>query len=134
VCRERTEVPKGFDNRNRMVKRVFAAVGLSSCSAVLLGVVFAASTSGRLSLNTLRLPGVLPVMFLVSTSVGVLLSPLVWWASKSGAKSLVPYGVALFCLLLIYVGWVTRVSPVLGLYGAVLLAVGGLILIGFIHR
>lgn len=117
-----------------MLKQILLGAAVAWCGATLFALLYAACTSGRLSFDTLRLPGVVPVALLISTGIALLMTPLVVWAFKSGDKSLLAYGAALFVLLVIYMIVVAPTNPEFGLYGSVLLGIAGLVIIGFIHR
>ena len=117
-----------------MLKQILLGASVAWFAATLLGLLYAACTSGRISVDTLRLPGVVPVALLISTGIALLMTPLVVWAFKSGENSLIAYGAALFALLVIYMVLVTPTNPEFGLYGSVLLGIVGLVIIGFIHR
>jgi hypothetical protein len=67
---------------------------------------------------------------LVTSGIALLMTPLVMWAIKPGGKILIAYGSALFVLLAV----VILAYPPFGLYGSVLLAIAGLVLIGFQQR
>ena len=116
-----------------MLKQIILAACYSWCSATLLGLLFATCTSGCISIDTLRLPGVVPVAVLSSTVIAALMTPLVLWAIKSGEKNLIFHGSGLFILLSVYIGLVTPADARLGLYGSLALAVIGLVVIGMIH-
>src|SRR5438270_14031475 len=62
-----------------MLNRVLLAAGLSWVYSVTLGLLFAASTSGRLSFSTLRLPAVVPVGLITSTTIELVITPIVAW-------------------------------------------------------
>src|SRR5437588_11877474 len=62
-----------------MLNRVLLAAGLSWVYSVTLGLLFAASTSGRLSFSTLRLPGVVPVGLITSTIIALVMTPIAAW-------------------------------------------------------
>lgn len=117
-----------------MLKQILLGASVAWCGATLLGLLYAACASGRISLDTLRLPGVVPVALLISSGIALLMTPLVVWALKSGEKSLIAYGVALFALLVVYMVLVAPTNPEFGLYGSVLLGITGLVIIGFLHR
>jgi hypothetical protein len=117
-----------------MIKQIIVWACVAWCVSAVLGLLFAAATSGRISIDALRPPGVVPVAMLISTGIAVLMTPLVVWAFKSGQKSLIAYGAALFALLVIYMIVVAPTYPGFGLYGSVLLAIAGLVIIGFIPR
>src|SRR5215831_1270590 len=117
-----------------MLKQIIVGASVSWCGATLLGLFYAACSSGRISLDTLRLPGVVPVALLTSTGIAVLVTPLVVWAFRSGRPTLVFYGAALFVLLLTYTGLIAPANAFLGLYGSVFLGIVGLVIIGFIRR
>lgn len=117
-----------------MLKQIIVGAAVSWCGVFLLGLFYAAGTSGRFSLDTLRLPGIIPVAILYSTVIAVLLTPLVMWAFKSGGSNLILYGSGLFVLLLTYILIVTPISASYGLVGSVFLGVVGLVTIGFLSR
>ena len=117
-----------------MVKQILLGASVAWCGATLLALLYAACTSGRLSFDTLRLPGVMLVAMLISAGIALLITPLVMWAFKSGEKNLIAYGAVLFLLLATYMVVVAPTNPAFGLYGSVLLAIAGLAFIGFIHR
>jgi hypothetical protein len=112
------------------VKHVLIGAAVSWCSASLLALVYAACTTGRISLDTLRLPGVLPVALLISTGLAILMTPLFVWAFRSGGSNGASYGFGLLLALLAYVVIVTPISPFFGLYGSIILGVAGLAHIG----
>jgi hypothetical protein len=58
------------------------------------------------------------------------MTPLVMWVIKPGGKILIAYGSALFVVLAVYIVIVAPYPP-FGLYGSVLVAIVGLIIIGF---
>jgi hypothetical protein len=117
-----------------MLKQIILGASVTWCGATLLGLLYAACTSGRISFDTLRLPGVIPVALLISTGIAVLVTPLFVWSFRSGGSGLFFYGAALFVLLLIYIAIVAPINPFLGLYGSVLLGVASLVIIGFLPR
>lgn len=118
-----------------MLKKIILAACGSWCSATLLGLLFTTCTSRCFSIDTLRLPAVVPVAVLISSAIAALMTPLVLWSFKSGKQNLIFYGSGLFVLLSVCIvlgtsgsgGWV-------GLYGTLALAVIGLVVIGMIHR
>lgn len=117
-----------------MLKQIIVGASVSWCGATLLALFYAACTSGRFSLDTLRLPGVIPIALLYSTGIAVLMTPLVMWAFKSGGSHLILYGSALFVLLLTYVFLIAPTSASYGLLGSVFLGLVGLVAIGFLSR
>lgn len=117
-----------------MVKQILLGASVAWSGATLLALLYASCVSGRLSFDTLRLPGVVSVALLISAGIALLMTPLVVWAFKSGEKSLIAYGGALFALLVVYMVGVAPSNPAFGLYGSVLLGIVGLIIIGLIHR
>ena len=85
-------------------------------------------------MNSLRLPGVVPVAVLLSSEIAALMTPLAFWAFKPGHKNFPYHGSGLFTLLSVYIVLVTPKSPGLGLYGSVGLAITGLAIIGILQR
>lgn len=117
-----------------MLKQIIIGACVTWCSTTVLGLFYAACTSGRISLATLRLPGVVPVALLISTGIAVLLTPLVVWSMRPGGNSLISYGAVLFILLLTYIAIVAPANAFWGLYGSIFLGITGLFIIGFTHR
>jgi hypothetical protein len=125
-----------------LLRNILTVAGITWFYSVLLGLFFAGCLSGSLSMRSivenLRLPGVVPIAVLGSTFVAVFLTPLVIWAFRRNLnlKDLMSYGGGLFFLLLIYIAIVvpTTNNRILILYGPVLLAIIGILVIGFIHR
>src|SRR5437588_10219302 len=79
-----------------MLNRVLLAAGLSWVYSVTLGLLFAASTSGRLSFSTLRLPGVVPVALITSTIIALVMTPIAAWSVRTGTRNLCLYGTILW--------------------------------------
>lgn len=116
-----------------MVKRVLLAATVSWCSAGLLALLFAASVGDRMSLDSLRRSGVVPIALLTSTEIAVVMTPLVLWAFRSGRRSGIGYGLGLFVILFGYIALVTPINPLWGLYGSVVFGAVGLVIIGYIN-
>ena len=100
--------------------------------SVTLGLLFAATASGRFSLDTLRLPGVVPVALIGSTFVSIPILPIAIWSVRTGAKNLYVYAPILWTALAIYE---IVVVPKIGPYGPTslfALAIVGSVVLGFI--
>jgi len=115
-----------------ILKRFGRAVCISWVYALTLGLLFAACTSGSISPKTILLPGVIPVMLIVSSISAVLVSPLVGWSLKPG--KLVSCGIPLWFLLALYVLCATPRNVAIGFYGVLLLSVLGLVIVGLIRK
>jgi hypothetical protein len=124
----------GFQNFKvkRMVKKVLLATCLSWSFASTLGLMHAACVSGHFSLSTLQLPGVLPVALLGSALAAILVTPMAVWSLRTGARNLCIYGPILWAILAIYVLLISPRSAGYGLYGVLLLAIIGLLVLGLI--
>ncbi len=112
--------------------RALVAAAISWVASVTLGLLFAACASGRFSLSTLRLLGVVPVALLVSTVIAVAIFPLAWWSTRTGVRNLRVYGPVLWIALAAYVVLVIPRAGVYGPYGLLLLGVIGLVALGFV--
>ena len=115
-----------------MLNRVLLAAGLSWVYSVTLGLLFAASTSGRLSFSTLRLPGVVPVALITSTIIALVMTPIAAWSVRTGTRNLCLYGPILWIVL---AAWLVAVVPwnvAYGEYRVLILALVGLVFLGFI--
>lgn len=117
-----------------MLRRVFVAACVSWFSATPLALLFAAGTSGDLSIHALLLPGVIPVAVMLSTLIAVFMTPLVYWSLKSNSRNLALYGWGLLLFLAAYIGWMTPTNAQLSLYGSLAIGVVGVVAIGFYHR
>jgi hypothetical protein len=115
-----------------MWNRVLLAAVLSWTYSVTLGLLFAASTSGRFSFSTLRLPGVVPVALLVSTFVSIAVMPIAIWSVRTGAKNLWRYAPILWIALAAYDIVVIPRTGAYGPYGLLLLGLVGLAAVGLI--
>jgi Na+/melibiose symporter-like transporter len=113
-----------------MIKQIALSAIISCAGTVGIGLLFAASTSGRFSLQTLLLPGVIPVMLIASTAIGLIFTPLTTWALKP--KKMVIYGSPLWVILAVYVLLVTPENGAGGLYGVLALSVIGLTVIAYL--
>jgi hypothetical protein len=119
---------------NKLFKNFLTAAFVSWSCSILLGFFFAVCTSGRLSIQTLRLPGVFQITFLTSTFVAALITPLVMWSFRNYTKGFIFYGGALFLILLIFIAIMTPNTGAVAFYGSVVAGVVGLVIIGFIPR
>ena len=117
-----------------MLKRTLTAAGISWVNATSLALLFAAGTSGDLSIHTLLLPGVIPVAVMFSTVTAVFMTPLVYWGLTSNNRNLGFYGLGLFLFLAAYIGLITPANAQLSLYGSLAIGVVGVAAIGLIHR
>lgn len=114
------------------LKRILLAAVMSWTYSVTLGLLFAARASGHLDLSTLRLPGVVVVALIVSMVASIAVTPLAVWALRTGAKNLCVYGPILWLALVAYEIVIIPRTGAYGLYGLVLLALGGVAVLGFI--
>ena len=114
------------------LNRVLLAAAMSWSFSVTLGLLFAACASGNFSLNTLRLPGVVPVAVIVSTVVSAVVTPLTVWALRTGAKNLCVYGPILWIVLAVYEVVVVPRTGLFGLSGLLVLGLGGVVILGLI--
>ncbi len=112
--------------------RIFLGAAMSWVASVALGLLFATMASGRFWLGGLRLPGVVPVALVVSTGVALVVTPIAVWSLRTGIKNCVVYGSILWIILAAYDVLVTPRSAGYGLYGLVLLAVVGLVILGLV--
>ena len=117
-----------------MLNRLLIAASLSWFSATFLALLFAAGTSGDLSINALHLPGVIPIAVISSTIIAGIMTPLVYWGLALKSRNLIVYGLRLFLVLATYIGMVTPTNPALSLYGSLAMGAVGLVAIGFILR
>ncbi|MEY4528532.1 MAG: hypothetical protein RL768_2251 [Nitrospirota bacterium] len=117
-----------------MLSRILIAAFLAWFSATSLALLFAAGTSGDLSIHALLLPGVIPVTVMTSTAVAVFMTPLVYWSLKSNSRNLAFYGWGLLLFLAAYIGWTTPNNAQLSLYGSLAIGVVGVVAIGLVHR
>jgi hypothetical protein len=113
-----------------MIKQIALSAIISCAGAVSIGMLFAASASGQFSLQTLLLPGVIPIMLIVITAIGLLFTPLTTWALKP--KKMAIYGAPLWIILAVYVLLITPENGAGGLYGALALGVIGLTVIAYL--
>jgi len=73
-------------------RRVLVGIVGSWIFSAILGLLFAAGRFGQFSLNTLTVPGVVPVALTVSTAVAICLAPLAIWSLRTGARNACLYG------------------------------------------
>ncbi len=115
-----------------VLNRVLLAAAMSWSYSVTLGLLFAACSSGRFSVSTLRLPGVVPVALIGSTVIAVVMTPIAVWSVRTGAKNLVIYGPILWVVLAAYILVVIPRTGAYGPYGLILLGVAGLVILGLV--
>lgn len=115
-----------MNRAQRMLLSLLTSLGF----ALSLGLLFAARSTGRFTLTTLTLPGVLPVAVITSAVVGIAMSPLAYWSLRAGARNLLWWGPVLWAVLAAYVVLVVPKAGAIGIYGLLLLAVAGLVFLG----
>ncbi|MGA2603394.1 MAG: hypothetical protein ABSG14_04125 [Verrucomicrobiia bacterium] len=110
-------------------KRIALALGISWLASVSLGLVYGARVVGTVSVPQLWVMGVIQVATIISTVIGIFLTPLIAWVLRS-------YGVIKWIVLLwlLSVIWVLTIftlthSGGIALEGALLLTLVGLIVI-----
>lgn len=116
----------------RLPSRILLAAAMSCGYSVTLGLLFAAGASGRFSLHTLRLPGVLPVALLVSTVASMAITPVAVWSMATGTRNLWLYAPIFWVALASYDVVVSPRCRACGLYGLTFLALVGLAILRFI--
>jgi len=112
--------------------RIAVAAVMSWVYSVTLGLLFAVVVSEDHSLRTLTLPGVVPVALTGSTIVAIAITPVATWSVRTGARNLWLYGPILWIALAAYVVFAIPKAGHYGQYGLLLLAVLGLVALGFI--
>lgn len=115
-----------------IVSRVVLAAILSWTYSFTLGVLFAVYTSERRSFSSILLPGVLPVVLLGSTVVAICIAPVAFWSLRTGTKNMLVYGPILWIVLAVYEVLIVPRTGVYGSYGLFVMAILGLIILGFI--
>lgn len=115
-----------------LLNRVLLAAAMSWTYSVTLGLLFAARASGRFSLNTLHLPGVVPVALIISTVIAIVITPAAVWSVRAGTKSLCIYGPILWIILAAYIVVVIPRTGAYGPYGLLLLGAVGLAVLGLV--
>ncbi len=116
----------------RILNRVLLAAAMSWTVSVTLGLLFAACTSGRFWLGTLRLPGVVPVALIISSVVAAAFTPIAMWSVRTGGKNLWLYAPILWIVLATYDVLVVPRTGAYGPYGLLLLGLVGSAILGFI--
>ena len=115
-----------------MLKRVLLGAAISWIYSVTLGLVFALRAFGRPSFSTLMLPGVVPVVLITSTIVALAMTPIAAWSVRTGTRNLCLYGPILWIVLAAWLVAVVPRSPADGEYSVMILALVGLVFLGFI--
>jgi hypothetical protein len=115
-----------------LLKRVLLAAGMSWIYSATLGLLFAACASGRLSFSTLRLPGVVPVALITSTIIALALTPIAAWSVRTGTRNLCLYGPILWIVLAVWLVTVVPRNAAFGESSVLVLALVGLVFLGFI--
>ena len=116
----------------RIAKRVLLAAAMSWVFSVTLGLLFAACTSGRFWLGTLRLPGVIAVALMISTDAAIAMTPVAIWSVRTGGKNLLLYAPILWIMLATYDVLVVPRTGAYGPYGLLILGLIGSVILGFI--
>jgi hypothetical protein len=116
-----------------LLRKLLIAGVISWCVSVSLGLLFVRIATG-MPVRDWGWSGYLYIAIIICSVVAVLFTPLVMWAADNYAKKSIIYGVALYVLLAIQIVFVTPNVGRFGLYGPVLLAVMGLIVIGVLRR
>lgn len=115
-----------------IVSRVVWAAALCWTYSFTLGVLFAVCTSERRSFSSILLPGVLPVVLLGSTVVAICITPVAAWSLRTGIKNVCVFGPILWIVLAGYEVLVIPRTGIYGPYGLIIMAILGLIILGFI--
>ena len=84
-------------------------------------------------MDTLQLPGVIPIAVITSSEIAVGMTPLVFWCLKIKDHIWLYYGVDILILLSVYIVYVTPVHAGFGFYGSIILAAIGLTVIKIMH-
>jgi hypothetical protein len=117
---------------NSMLNRILLAAEVSWIYSVTLGLLYAACASGHFSLRTLRLPGVVLVAVIFSTVVSLCITPIAVWSLRTGLKNLYIYGPILWIILATVELGIIPITRVLKPHDVALIAVIGLIGLGFV--
>jgi hypothetical protein len=115
-----------------MFNRILLAAAISWSYSVTLGLLFAARSSGTLSLSTLRLPGVVAVTLIISTIASIAITPIAVWSVRTGARNLRLYAPVLWLILAAYIVLVMPKVGAPGPPGLLCLGVVGLVALGFV--
>jgi len=114
-----------------MWARLLLAAVVNWVTAASLGLLHVVTMSGRLRLDALSLPGVVPVALLGSSFAAACTFPFVVWALRGGWRNLLVYGPVVWLGLAAYVLIaLPRVGGPYGYYGMLLLAVLAVVLVG----
>lgn len=84
-------------------------------------------------MDTLQLPGVIPIAVITSSEIAVGMTPLVFWCLRIKDHNWLYYGAGLLILLSVYIVYVTPVHAGFGFYGSIILAAIGLTVIKIMH-
>lgn len=117
---------------SKIRNRILVAAGLSWAFSATLGLLFAVVISEDHSPRDLLLPGVIPVVLLGSTIVAIAITPVAFWAVRTGARNLWLYGPILWVLLAAYIVFAIPRAGHDGQYGVFFLAALGSLVLGFI--
>jgi peptidoglycan/LPS O-acetylase OafA/YrhL len=127
------EVRWAFGERiMRLWNRILLAAALTCAYSTTLAFLFAVTVSGNYSPRTLLLPGVVPVALIGSTIGSILVTPIAVWAIRTGRRNLWLYGPILWVGLAAYIVFAIPRTGHYGPYGLLLLAVLGLVVLGFL--
>ena len=114
-----------------ILSRILLAATISWGYSATLGLLFAAA-SGSFSFSTLRLPGVVPVALITSTVIAMVMTPVAAWSVRTGTRNLFLYGPILWIVLAAWLVAVVPRNPAYGEYSVLILALVGLVFLGFI--
>jgi hypothetical protein len=128
---ERWRVKRGEESMN-LWKGILVAAVMSWAYSVTLGLLLAVAVSEDHSLRTLLLPAVVPVALIGSTIVAIAITPVAIWSVRTGARNLWFYGPILWIALAAYIVFVFPKVGYYGRNGLFVLAVLGLVVLGFI--
>lgn len=119
-----------------LLRRILVAAALSWSFSSTLGVLYATGLFGKFALSSLRLPGVIQLSILFSSVISVVILPFAVWSLRAGLRNM------LICTPLLWLSLATYIVVVIPRganlfvgfypYGLFALAIGGLILIGFL--
>lgn len=115
-----------------LVRKLLLGLLIAWLVSVALGLLFAASSAGRFSLESLSLPEVVPIALLGSSVVALVVTPVVVWALVRNERNLYRYGPLLFVIMAAYdvlvIPRAGRVAPL----GLLALGIAGLIIIALL--
>jgi hypothetical protein len=115
-----------------LVRKLLLGLLIAWLVSVTLGLLFAAGSAGRFSLESLSLPEVVPIALLGSSIVALAVTPLVVWALVRNDRNVYRYGPMLFVIMAAYDVFVIpragRVAPI----GLLAVGIAGLLIIALL--